>query len=71
MGIHVGTVATFEDGLMELNKKFYVGRPGQPHWWLHNRRSCTQVERKQKGIAFYTLYSECSTRGNWSALNRK
>ncbi|MBK6978641.1 MAG: M42 family metallopeptidase [Cytophagaceae bacterium] len=26
MGIHVGTVATFEDGLMELNKKFYVGR---------------------------------------------
>lgn len=26
MGIHVGTVATFEDGLMELNEKFYVGR---------------------------------------------
>jgi len=26
MGIHVGTVATFEDGLMELNDKYYVGR---------------------------------------------
>ncbi|MCA0362767.1 MAG: M42 family metallopeptidase [Bacteroidetes bacterium] len=26
MGIHVGTVATFEDGLMELNEKYYVGR---------------------------------------------
>ncbi|MDQ6478337.1 M42 family metallopeptidase [Dyadobacter sp. LHD-138] len=26
MGIHVGTVATFVDGLDELNDKFYVGR---------------------------------------------
>lgn len=26
MGIHVGTVITFVDGLMELNEKFYVGR---------------------------------------------
>lgn len=26
MGIHVGTVATFEDELMELNKKYIVGR---------------------------------------------
>lgn len=26
MGIHVGTVATFTDGLMELNDRFYVGR---------------------------------------------
>jgi len=26
MGIHVGTVATFSDGLMELNDRFYVGR---------------------------------------------
>ena len=26
MGIHVGTVATFEDELMILNKKFYTGR---------------------------------------------
>lgn len=26
MGIHVGTVATFEDELMELNKKYLVGR---------------------------------------------
>lgn len=26
MGITVGTVATFEDGLTELNEKFYVGR---------------------------------------------
>lgn len=26
MGINVGTVATFEDGLTELNEKYYVGR---------------------------------------------
>lgn len=26
MGVHVGTVATFSDGLMEMNKKYYVGR---------------------------------------------
>ena len=26
MGIHVGTVATFCDGLFELNQKYYVGR---------------------------------------------
>ena len=26
MGIHVGTVCTFEDEFMELNNKFYVGR---------------------------------------------
>ncbi|AWV96925.1 M42 family metallopeptidase [Arcticibacterium luteifluviistationis] len=26
MGIHVGTVITFEDGLTELNDKFYTGR---------------------------------------------
>lgn len=26
MGVHVGTVATFEDGLTELNNRFYVGR---------------------------------------------
>jgi putative aminopeptidase FrvX len=26
MGIHVGTVATFSDGLFEMNNRFYVGR---------------------------------------------
>jgi putative aminopeptidase FrvX len=26
MGIHVGTVATFSDGLMELNNRYFVGR---------------------------------------------
>ncbi|MFY7890272.1 MAG: M42 family metallopeptidase [Spirosomataceae bacterium] len=26
MGVHVGTVVTFEDGLMELNDRYYVGR---------------------------------------------
>jgi putative aminopeptidase FrvX len=26
MGIHVGTVATFSDGLTEMNNKYYVGR---------------------------------------------
>ena len=28
MGIHVGTVATFTDGLMELNGRYYVGNTG-------------------------------------------
>lgn len=26
MGVHVGTVVTFEDGLTELNERYYVGR---------------------------------------------
>ncbi len=26
MGVHVGTVVTFDDGLMELNEKYYTGR---------------------------------------------
>lgn len=26
MGIHIGCVITYEDGLMKLNDRFYVGR---------------------------------------------
>ena len=26
MGVHVGTIVTFEDGLMELNNRYFVGR---------------------------------------------
>ncbi|OYU68244.1 MAG: peptidase M42 [Cytophagaceae bacterium BCCC1] len=56
MGIHVGTVATFEDGLMELNEKFYVGRA------LDNRIGgyiIAEVARKLKENNVelpYTLY---------------
>ncbi len=56
MGIHVGTVATFEDGLMELNDKYYVGRA------LDNRMGgyiIAEVARilKEKAIELpYTLY---------------
>ena len=56
MGIHVGTVATFEDGLMELNDKFYVGRA------LDNRIGgyiIAEVARKLKENKVdlpYTLY---------------
>ncbi len=56
MGIHVGTVATFEDGLMELNEKFYVGRA------LDNRIGgyiIAEVARKLKVNKIelpYTLY---------------
>jgi putative aminopeptidase FrvX len=56
MGIHVGTVATFEDGLMELNEKFYVGRA------LDNRIGgyiIAEVARKLKENKVelpYTLY---------------
>lgn len=56
MGIHVGTVATFEDGLMELNEKFYVGRA------LDNRIGgyiIAEVARKLKENKIdlpYTLY---------------
>ncbi len=56
MGIHVGTVITFEDGLMELNNKFYVGRA------LDNRMGgyiIAEVARrlKENNIELpYTLY---------------
>jgi putative aminopeptidase FrvX len=56
MGIYVGTVATFEDGLMELNEKFYVGRA------LDNRIGgyiIAEVARKLKENKIdlpYTLY---------------
>lgn len=56
MGINVGTVATFADGLMELNNKFYVGRA------LDNRLGgfvIAQVARRLKENKVklpYTLY---------------
>lgn len=56
MGIHVGTVVTFEDGLMELNGKFLVGRA------LDNRIGgymIAEVARrlKENNITLpYTLY---------------
>ncbi|RYC71376.1 MULTISPECIES: M42 family metallopeptidase [Spirosoma] len=56
MGIHVGTVATFSDGLMELNDRFYVGRA------LDNRMGgfmIAEVARllKENNITLpYTLY---------------
>ena len=56
MGVHVGTVVTFVDGLMELNDKFYVGRA------LDNRMGgymIAEVARmlKESGIILpFTLY---------------
>lgn len=56
MGINVGTVITFVDGLMELNNKFYVGRA------LDNRLGgfvIAQVARRLKENKIklpYTLY---------------
>lgn len=56
MGVHVGTVATFEDELMEMNEKYYVGRA------LDNRIGgymISQVARKIKENNIqldYTLY---------------
>ena len=56
MGVHVGTVATFVDGLMELNSKYFVGRA------LDNRMGgfmIAEVARLLKENAVelpYTLY---------------
>ena len=56
LGIHVGTVATFSDGLMEMNKKYYVGRA------LDNRMGgymIAEVARKLKENKIklpFTLY---------------
>ena len=56
MGIHVGTVATFADGLTEMNDRYYVGRA------LDNRMGgfmITEVARqlKENNIQLpYTLY---------------
>ncbi len=56
MGVQVGSVVTFEDGLMELNEKYYVGRA------LDNRVGgyiIAEVARRlrENGIQLpYTLY---------------
>jgi putative aminopeptidase FrvX len=56
MGIHVGTVITFEDGLMEMNNRYFVGRA------LDNRMGgfmIAEVARmlKENNIQLpYTLY---------------
>jgi putative aminopeptidase FrvX len=56
MGIHVGTVITFEDGLMEMNNRYFVGRA------LDNRMGgfmIAEVARKLKENNIqlpYTLY---------------
>lgn len=56
MGIHVGTVCTFVDGLMEMNDRFYVGRA------LDNRMGgfmIAEVARllKENGVTLpFTLY---------------
>jgi putative aminopeptidase FrvX len=56
MGINVGTVATFSDGLFEMNQKFYVGRA------LDNRMGgfmIAEVARrlKENNVQLpYTLY---------------
>lgn len=56
MGIHVGTVVTFADGLTELNDRFYVGRA------LDNRiggymiaEVARRLKEKKKKL-LYTLY---------------
>ena len=56
MGVHVGTVVTFVDGLMELNDKYFVGRA------LDNRMGgfmIAEVARmlKENGVTLpFTLY---------------
>lgn len=56
MGVHVGTVATFSDGLFEMNSRYYVGRA------LDNRMGgymIAEVARKLKENDIklpYTLY---------------
>jgi putative aminopeptidase FrvX len=56
MGIHVGTVATFSDGLLELNNRYYTGRA------LDNRMGgfmIAEVARmlKEKNVSLpFTLY---------------
>ncbi len=57
LGIHVGTVITFEDGLIELNKKYVVGRA------LDNRAGGFIIAEVMKRISEqkvklpYTLYA--------------
>jgi putative aminopeptidase FrvX len=56
LGIHVGTVATFDDGLMELGKDFYTGRA------LDNRiggfmiAEVARMVSENKAKLPYTLY---------------
>ncbi len=71
MGIHVGTVATFADGLDELNDKYYLGRA------LDNRMGgfmiaevARMLHENNVQLPFTLVCGECSSGRNRFARSR-
>ncbi len=56
MGIHVGTVITFEDGLMELNNRFWVGRALDNRMGGFMIAEVARMIKENKVELPYTLY---------------
>lgn len=56
MGIHVGTVVTFEDGLTELNKKYYVGRALDNRMGGYMIAEVARMLKENKDSLPFTLY---------------
>jgi putative aminopeptidase FrvX len=56
MGIHVGTVITFEDGLMEMNNRFYVGRALDNRMGGYMIAEVARMLKENKVSLPYTLY---------------
>lgn len=56
MGIHVGTVVTFEDGLTELNEKYYVGRALDNRMGGYMIAEVARMLKEKKDTLPFTLY---------------
>ncbi len=56
MGIHVGTVVTFEDGLTELNEKYYVGRALDNRMGGYMIAEVARMLKEKKDSLPFTLY---------------
>lgn len=56
MGIHVGTVITFEDGLMEMNNRYWVGRALDNRMGGYMIAEVARMLKENKVQLPYTLY---------------
>ncbi len=56
MGIHVGSVVTFEDGLTELNNKYYVGRALDNRMGGYMIAEVARMLKEKKDTLPFTLY---------------
>ena len=65
LGIHVGNVVTFDDDLMELNKKYLVGRALDNRiGGVYDSRGCKKIVSQKNKIALRVIYYQCSSGGD-------